>query len=244
VNATGTITVTTFTCGTNTISDINGNTYNTVSIGTQCWTKENLRVRKYNDGNSIQFDASGGEAGNGSGQTWTGLAYGAHTIYAHDSTSTPSNLTNYGYLYNWYAVKGIATTGQTSNYKNICPTGWHVPTDAEWHALVYFLDNSANASANGNASFTAGGKLKSRGATLWSSESAGTDNSTNFSGLPGGNRAGGGVFGAIRSTGSFWSATESTTSNAFLRNLNTNNIYQDRWTNGKFVGCSVRCLKD
>jgi hypothetical protein len=100
-------------------------------IVNQCWTKENLRVRRYNDGTWIRFDNSGGTGGNGSGQTWSSLTYGAHTILGHDSTATTGNLAVYGYLYNWYAVKGIATSGSTT-YKNICPTGWHVPTDTEW----------------------------------------------------------------------------------------------------------------
>jgi hypothetical protein len=77
-------------CGT-TISDIDGNSYNTVLIGAQCWTKENLRVRRYNNGTSILFDATGGSGG--SSTTWQNLTIGAHTIYANDSTTTPSNRT-------------------------------------------------------------------------------------------------------------------------------------------------------
>ncbi|GDX47017.1 hypothetical protein LBMAG24_23450 [Bacteroidota bacterium] len=109
-------------CGT-TISDIDGNSYNTVLIGAQCWTKENLRVRRYNNGRSILFDATGGSGGSSS--TWQNLTIGAHTIYANDSTTTPSNRTKYGYLYNWYAAKGIFTTGniQSTDTLNICPSG-------------------------------------------------------------------------------------------------------------------------
>jgi hypothetical protein len=101
-----------FSCGTSTITDINNNSYNTVSVGTQCWMKENLRVRKYNDGTEIRFDASGGVLGTTS-QTWSGmgLEYGAYTLYAHDSMATPSNLISYGYLYNWYAASGISSSG-------------------------------------------------------------------------------------------------------------------------------------
>jgi len=108
---------------------MNGNSYNTVSIGTQCWTKENLTVRRYNDGTEIRFNNSGGSGGTTS-ETWSVLDYGAHTIYANDSLASPSKLATYGYLYNWYASKGIATAGSTT-YKNIYPTGWHVPTNTE-----------------------------------------------------------------------------------------------------------------
>jgi hypothetical protein len=107
-----------FTCGTSTVPDIDGNTYNTVLIGTQCWTKENLKVTKYNDNTLISLDASGGPGGTSG--TWAATT-GAYTIYGNES-STGANATNYGFLYNWYAAKGIATTGSTT-YKNICPTG-------------------------------------------------------------------------------------------------------------------------
>jgi hypothetical protein len=87
-SATGTITVNASACPTTSIT-YNGYDYKTVGIGTQCWMAENLRTRKYNDGTDIPFDASGGAAGNGSGQTWGALTSGAHTLYAHDSYQVP-----------------------------------------------------------------------------------------------------------------------------------------------------------
>jgi len=229
VNATGTITVT-FTCGSTQVSDVNNNTYNTVSIGSQCWLKENLRVRRYNDGTEIKFDTSGGVGGNLSYQTWGGLTYGAYTIYAHDSSA---NLTNYGYLYNWYAVKGKATAVSTT-FKNICPTGWHVPTIVEWDTLTTRL-GGISVAAN---------KMKSVGTSYWSSQSAGTDNSSGFSALPGGRRLNNGSFTNIRSLALFWSATEANTSFAWYLDLNNGDGSVYRSNNSKSDGYSVRCLRD
>ena len=220
-------------CGT-TISDIDGNSYNTVLIGAQCWTKENLRVRRYNNGTSILFDATGGPGG--SSTTWQNLTIGAHTIYAHDSTTTPSNRTKYGYLYNWYAAKGIYTTGNipSTDTLNICPSGLHVPTDAEWTTLTTDLGGVS----------VAGGKMKSVGTAYWNSPNTDATNSSGFSALPGGYRINDGSFGNIRSHAFFWSATENGSSNAWRHSLlsSSGSVYRNNFN--KSVGASVRCLRD
>jgi hypothetical protein len=98
--------------GTPTVKDIDGNTYNTVQIGTQCWTKENLRVTKYRDGTVIPLDESnsiGGES-----DIWQDITIGARSIYENNI----DNLRDYGYLYNGYSVL---------DSKGICPDGWHIP---------------------------------------------------------------------------------------------------------------------
>jgi uncharacterized protein (TIGR02145 family) len=220
-------------CGT-TISDIDGNSYNTVLIGAQCWTKENLRVRKYNNGTSILFDATGGSGG--SSTTWQNLTIGAHTIYANDSTTTPSNRTKYGYLYNWYAAKGIYTTGNiaSTDTLNICPSGWHVPTDAEWTTLTTELGGES----------VAGGKMKSIGTAYWNSPNTGATNESGFSALPGGVRNSVGSFFDIRNNAFFWSATELDNSNAWNRYLNYNGgLVYVNYSNKSF-GASVRCLRN
>jgi uncharacterized protein (TIGR02145 family) len=206
--------------GTPTVKDIDGNTYNTVQIGTQCWTKENLKVSKYNDGTTIPLDTSGGMGGNGTGQTWTARTTGARTIYANDN----NNLTTYGYLYNWYAVADI---------KGLCPNGWHVPNDSEWTSLTTYLGGEA----------VAGGKMKTTGTTYWFANTGAT-NESGFSALPGGVRTGN--FNSIRSYAFFWSATEYLNINSWFRNiLYADNGYVNRYNYyNKSIGASIRCLKD
>jgi uncharacterized protein (TIGR02145 family) len=221
-----------FTCGTSTISDIDGNIYETVSIGTQCWTKTNLRVRKYTDGTDIPFNTSGTTIGSLPGQTWSALTSGAHTLYAHDSTSNPSNLTSYGYLYNWYAV---------DDSRKLCPTGWHVPTNSEWNKLVKFIDSNADTTSNVQTVF--GGVALKKNDALWTTNTGNT-NSSGFSALPGGFRDDYGYFTYIGNVASFWSAGESD-SNTWTRFVNNGPYgYTGRSSYNKSVGASVRCLKD
>ena len=239
------VTAPSFTCGTSTVSDMDGNSYNTVLIGTQCWTKENLKVTKYNDGTAIPLNNT---YTSGTVSTvWQGLRTGAYTIYGNGS-STGTDASNYGFLYNWYAAKGISSTGSVS-YKNLCPTGWHVPSDSDWNKLVKFIDSGADTSSTSSTqSTTAGGKMKSTGNNtagtgLWNSPNTGADNSSFFTALPGGYRFNDGTFASIRASAFFWSATEYA-SNAWYRRLfsTTNNV--DRVNSTKSVGASVRCLRD
>ena len=105
-----------------------GYMYPTVSIGSQCWFKENLRNDTYNDGTAIP--------GNLDNSTWTTTTAGAQTVYDQGSADEATNLATYGRLYNWYAVTDAA---------GLCPTGWHVPTDTEWTALETHLGLSSVA---------------------------------------------------------------------------------------------------
>ena len=215
--------------GTPTVKDIDGNIYNTVQIGTQCWTKENLKVSKYNDGTTIPLDTSGGASGNGTGQIWSLMTIGARSIFNHSQT----NLSTYGYLYNYYAAKGIAATGNTS-YKNLCPNGWHIPSKEEWVALITFLGGER----------VAFGKMKSIGTTYWPSPNTLATNESGFSAIPGGNRNHDGTFVGIRSSADFWSVTEYNTNNAWsnwLLDSNSRVLWYDSF---KGIGNSVRCLTD
>lgn len=231
-----------FACGTSSITDIDNNVYTTVLIGTQCWTKENLRVRRYNDGTDIRFDTSGGTTGDGIGHTWsgTGLSFGAYSLYAHDSTATPSsNLSNYGYLYNWFAAAGITTDGGTST-KNICTIGWHVPTDDEWTHLKDTLVVVAGT-------FMEGVVMKST-SSLWKSNHTsfpGT-NTSFFTALPGGLREDDGRFRRIIDRAYFWSSSVNINNSSEGRNriLQHDRSDLERDADLKEFGKSIRCLKD
>jgi uncharacterized protein (TIGR02145 family) len=165
--------------GTPTVKDIDGNTYNTVQIGTQCWMKENLKVSRYKNGDAIPIVTDN--------TTWNNLSTGARCWYDNDSISYEEP---YGNLYNWYA---------TSDSRGICPTGWHVPTDAEWTTLTTYLGGES----------VAGGKMKSVGTTFWNSPNTGATNESSFSALPGSFRSFDGNYSHKSIFAFFWSTTVS-----------------------------------
>jgi uncharacterized protein (TIGR02145 family) len=110
----------------NGVTDIDGDQYNSVIIGTQEWQKENLNVSKYSDGTPIP------QVTNAS--NWASLSTGAWCYYNND----PANGAIYGKLYNWYAVAGIHDAASLTNpdlRKKLAPTGWHIPTDTEWTTI-------------------------------------------------------------------------------------------------------------
>ena len=195
-----------------TVQDQSGNFYNTVAIGTQVWFKENLRTKKYRSGALIPVKTN----------TDTSTLVGQMYYYGNDSLT---NYPVYGALYNWMAT-------QVSD--SLCPTGWHVPTDAEWTTLTTYL----------LAEGVAGGKMKSIGTTYWNSPNTGATNETGFSVLPGGGRGSDGIFSSIRSNAFFWSATEYEVTHAYFRALFNANGFGLSLTANKSDGLSVRCLKN
>jgi uncharacterized protein (TIGR02145 family) len=113
----------TTTATSQTVTDIDGNTYNTVQIGTQVWMSENLKTSRYRNGGSIPYVVGNSD--------WQALTTGAWSNYNHDAANDPI----YGKLYNWYT-----TLGDT-----LCPTGWGVPTDDEWTTLTTYLGGESVA---------------------------------------------------------------------------------------------------
>jgi uncharacterized protein (TIGR02145 family) len=185
-----------------------------MASGTQTWMAENLRTTKYNDGADIPNVIDTDE--------WGDLITGAYCNY--NNTSNEDTIATYGRLYNWYVV----------NTGKLCPTGWHVPTDAEWTSLTDYL---------GGTGF-AGGKLKETGSSHWNSPNTGATNETGFTALPGGLRNILGAFTYIGTIGIWWSATESSTEYALGRAISYTSA--EVFWNGfvKELGYSVRCVKD
>jgi uncharacterized protein (TIGR02145 family) len=199
------------------ISDVEGNSYKTVYIGTQQWMAENLKVSRYNDGTSIPYVMHHVHWQNGA-EAWV--------YYNNDST----NNDKFGKLYNWYAVSST-----TNGNKNVCPTGWHVPTDNEWRVLTDYMGGES----------VAGGKLKEVDTSIWNSPNTDATNSSLFSALPGGNRDYNGTFNAIGISGGWWSTSEYTESHiGWSLGLINNNGNASTSIANKLFGLSVRCLKD
>jgi len=197
---------------TGTVTDIDGNVYHTVTIGTQVWMVENLKTTKYHDGTSIPNVTDN--------NAWSNLTTGAYCDY----NNTPSNSATYGKLYNWYAV----------NTGKLCPTGWHVATDAEWTTLTNSLGGGS----------IAGGKLKETGITHWNSPNTGATNKTGFTALPGGGRDSDGTFFNVGDGGYWWSATEGDAASAWYRLMTYNGSTVYRGGSHKELGFSVRCVRD
>ena len=129
------------------------------------------------------------------------------------------------------------TVSGSTTYKNICPTGWHVPTDTEWTTLTDYLGG-----------LSSGGKMKSigdntAGTGLWNSPNTGADNLSGFTALPGGIRTSNN-FSGIRNNASFWSTTEYLSNEGWNRELSKSNTDVDKNDRDRFVGSSVRCLRD
>jgi uncharacterized protein (TIGR02145 family) len=200
------------------VTDVDGNSYETVTIGTQVWMKENLKVSKYRNGDAIPTGLSN--------TAWQNTSSGACAVYNND----PANENTYGKLYNWYAV---------ADSRGLCPTGWHVPNDAELTTLEDWL--------LGNG--VAGGKMKSTGTIeagtgLWYYPNTDATNLSGFSGLAGGFRNFDGGYYYLNYWGYWWSSTENLPLAAWSRGLNYALAASFRDYKEKTQGFSVRCLKD
>jgi len=191
------------------ISDIEGNTYKTIEIGTQTWMAENLATTRFNDGTEIPLTTNN--------TSWTLATEPAYSWYNNVIVS-------YGALYNWYAV----------NTGKLCPSGWHVSSDEDWTVLSSFLGGSA----------ASGAKLKETGTIHWQAPNSGADNSSGFTALPGGYRYYNGAYNALTRYGYWWTSTESSSGNAYGRDLFYGYSDLDRISSDKRSGASVRCVKD
>jgi len=199
---------------TTSITDIDGNVYQTIKIGNQVWMAENLKTTKYRNGdligttNPTSLDISSESAPK---YQW---AYGGNE----------NNVPIYGRLYTWEAL---------NDSRNIAPAGWHVARDDEWTTLTTNLGGLS----------VAGGKLKESGTNHWNSPNTGATNETGFNALPGGLRRSDGLFFSIGDYGSWWTSS-GLSINAWVYTMNNTGTNVFRGNDSIRHGFSVRCVRD
>jgi uncharacterized protein (TIGR02145 family) len=215
------------------VADADGNIYSTVRIGSQIWMAENLKTTKYRNGDLIGTTSPYNKDISGETDPKYQWAYNGNE----------SNVTTYGRLYTWYAV---------TDTRNVCPIGWHMPSDGEWTTLENFLianmynydgTTTGNKYAKSLAS-TSGWPVSSNTGAVGNTDYPGKRNATGFTALPGGFRIGDGIFGSVGYFGYWWSATESDATDAWLRLLYYVLSDVGRDLASKESGLSVRCVRD
>jgi uncharacterized protein (TIGR02145 family) len=195
-------------------TDADSNHYPVVKIDTLVWMAQNLNTTRYSNGDSLPNIITD--------SLWEDLDSGAYCNY----NNNPDTSVIYGRLYNWFAVHDTC---------NICPEGWHVPTNDDWIHLTDYLGGE----------LIAGGQLKENCFALWNYPNTGAANNTGFTAIPGGYRYGeGGTFSNLGNAGGWWSSTESGPNTGWYRNLFYNSNSVSRHSNNKTFGLSVRCIKD
>lgn len=194
----------------NILEDIDGNRYSTVTIGNQVWMAENLNVTHYRNGDAIlKYTNANG---------WSMQSKGAYCEYNNEMDKA----TTYGRLYNWHVI---------SDSRNICPEGWHIPTQEEWDEMINFLGGENNCVNS----------LKDP--SFWPNSNSSSNNS-GFSARPGGMRCSGGQFMNLNSEGAWWTISEICINNGKCIKMNgsENKVY--RTGLGKKAGLSIRLVKD
>ena len=217
----------TYLCGDPLRDFRDGQSYITVQIGTQCWMAENLNIGTMINGNSPQND----------NDTIEKYCYGDNT----------TNCDTYGGLYQWdETMQYITTTGT----QGICPSGWHLPTDAEWMTMEEFLGMCSGAGSGCSGAVALRGT--DEGSKLAGNEPLWTDGNldqnanfgtSGFAVLPGGFRSSGGWFGFLTENTNIWSSSEDG-ANAWFRYLDYDYTQALRFADNKAYGFSVRCVKD
>ena len=223
---------------TGTMSDPDGNTYKTITIGSQTWMKENLKTTKYSDSTAIPKVTDD--------SVWSTLTTPAYCWYNNDSVTYKNSC---GALYNWYVVSS----------EKLCPEGWHVPSDNEWIFLEnYLIACGFNFDGSRTGDRYSNNKIaKSMADTLYwvasscygavgNSDFPDKRNATDFSALPRGCRAAFGQFMDFGEWSYWWTSTESEGDYAWFRYLQKDcpNIMRYNQIDTKNNGFPVRCMKD
>ncbi|MFZ4521387.1 MAG: fibrobacter succinogenes major paralogous domain-containing protein [Bacteroidales bacterium] len=210
-----------------TVTDIDGNIYRTVTIGRQVWMRENLKVTRYCNGDTIAtikpdtIDLTNIQSPS---YQWA---------YMGDERNVAVN----GRLYTWFVV---------DDRRQLCPKGWHIPSDEEFCVLENYIEPDADTDCKktGHRGRNTGGMLKEAGLSHWTEPNSGADNRSRFTGLPCGVRYQAGVFTFLGSYGYFWTNTSRDSTMAWTRRLYHDKADVSRACYFKKDSFSVRCLKD
>ena len=222
-----------FDCGTDTVTDYDGNVYSTVKIGNQCWLAQNLRSTHYSDGTAIT-DAS------------TSLTSSETTPYYYNYTASGIALEQRGLLYNWPAAMHGANSPEGA--QGICPTGWHVPTEAEWEQLTLYLI-SQNEYVCGSNPWQIAKALADN--IWWQNDFTGCavgntpehNNASGFSAVPAGYYYSGSGLSDAGYYTYIWLSTESNYG-PYSFFLYYDSPFVQSYSDEKNSGNSVRCIKD
>ncbi len=211
-----------WSCGDDILDVRDSKSYTTVLIGTQCWMAENLNIGTLITGTSNQTDNATIEK------------------YCYNDNLS-SECDTYGGLYQWNEMMDYVTTEST---QGICPSGWHLPSDAEWCTLNNYVDvGTISCSSTGWVGTDAGGNLKETGISHWNFPNTGAINSSGFTGTPGGYRTPAPLFTNINTHTHIWSSTVDNGS-AWDRGMNNTKAQVSRSSLSQSYGFSVRCLMD
>ncbi len=222
-----------------------GNVYRTVNIGDQVWMAENLKyLPEVASPSTMVF-------GSRQGSTIRPLYY----VQGYDGSSVTdakatTNYSTYGVLYNWPAAMAgsVSSNANPSGVEGVCPTGWHLPSNAEWTELKNYLiangynwDGSTSGDKTGKSlAATSGWQLSSNEGAVGNDQQS--NNSTGFTALPGGYRGNGGSFRGIGSFGYWWSAKKHSVASAISYSMHYSDL---NWnSHGQEYGFSVRCVRD
>ena len=215
----------------NAVTDIDGNSYDAVRIGNQVWMASNLRTTRFANGDAIP----------------EGLTVSLTEPLRYTPSTTEEE---YGCLYNWAAVMHGETSSITnpSGVQGVCPTGWHVPSEAEWNQLTAYLAGRSEYVCSGNGNNIAKALAADHGWHIINENECavgndlGGNNATGFSALPAGYYCG--DYYGFGGFAYFWSATEYVDNDACYRSLYFNGADVNRNNDGKNYGFSVRCVRD
>ncbi|MFP4665033.1 MAG: fibrobacter succinogenes major paralogous domain-containing protein [Bacteroidales bacterium] len=225
-------------------TDEEGNEYTTVIIGEQEWMAENLKVTKYRNGDDIPAAPED--------TSWENTTEGAMAVYPHEDVDGPESdqevINAYGMLYNWYAV---------DDQRNICPSGWHVPSEYEWTQLEEYLEDNFEAISSSNIANVLkscrqdgsplGGDCDTREHPRWNGHGThyGTDD-FGFAALPGGMRDEYGAFEGIGLGALWWTSSVIGEGTSFARSImfDSGSLNSGYTGGSRNAGLSIRCVKD